>query len=163
MCSMPSAVEKRAAIQLDVGSSPTRRSVPGPVKCRASKRRSVSRSAAPTSVSARSRHVATGSSLVEPQDVQDLLPQALERLGLRPRSGKTSCAQAGVGHGTAVQFVVRSLTTFAASLRNGSWSRPARAGIEVVEQPRRDRAGQPDARRARSPSARSRSPYQGGT
>ena len=41
------------------------------------------------------------------------------------------------GTGTIVQLVVRSLTTSPVSRTKGSWSRPARRGIEVVEQARR--------------------------
>ena len=162
MCSMPSAVENRAAIQLDVGSSPTRRSVPGPVKCRASKRRLVSRSAAPTSVSARSRHLATGSSSSSRMTWR-ISRHRRSSASASPRSGKTSCAQAGVGHGIAVQFVVRSLTTFAASLRNGSWSRPARAGSRSFSSPGATGPVRPIRAARASPSASSRSPYQGGT
>ena len=65
--------------QRDVGSRPTRRSVPGPSKCSASKRRAVRRSQTPTSRSWRSRPRRDGIGLVEAAHVQDLLPQALER------------------------------------------------------------------------------------
>ena len=40
-----------------------------------------------------------------------------------PGSGKTILAHSGCGQGIAVQFVVRSLTTWPPSFSAGSWSR----------------------------------------
>ena len=51
------------------------------------------------------------------------------------RSGKTSFAHAGVGHGTIDQLVVRSLTTLPDSLTDGSRSRPARTGSRSSSRP----------------------------
>ena len=78
-------------------------------------------------------------------------------------SAKTSSAQGWVGQGTAVQFVVRSLTTCADSRRNGSWSRPARAGSRSLSRPGADGPVSPMRAARSSPSASTRSPYQGGT
>ena len=134
MWTMPSTVEKRAAMKREVGSSPTVRSVPGPSKCRASKRRALTRSAASTSWSARARQAATGSSSSRRQ-TWTTCSASRASAASGSSSGCTSCAHAGVGQGTAVQFVVRSLTTWPASRRNGSWSRPTRAGSRSSSRP----------------------------
>ena len=161
MWTMPSTVSKRAArpSRRRAAARPSR-SVPGPRKRSASKRRS-SRAA-----DAREQHfgaLAPGRDrvrLVEPADVQDLLAQPCPRVLGGSRSGCTSSAHARVGHGTAVQLVVRSLTTRPVSLTIGSWSRPARAGSRSLEQPGERRPGQPDARAQRwRPSSSTRSPY----
>ena len=78
-------------------------------------------------------------------------------------SGKTSAAHGGVGQGTAVQFVVRALTTWADSRRKGSWSRPARAGSRSLSTPGIDGPVSPTRAARSSLSASTRSPYHGGT
>ena len=161
-CSMPSTVWNEAAIQRDEGSRPTRRSVPGPSKCSASKRRPSSRSAAPTSAASRSRHAASGSSSSSRQTWRSCShSRSIASSG--PVSGCSNSAQPAVGQGTIVQFVVRSLTTWPDSATNGSWSRPTRAGSRSLSRPGATGPDSPIRAQRCSPSARMRSPYQGGT
>ena len=153
MWTMPSTVSKRAAMNFVVGSSPTVRSVPGPSKRSASKRRSVTRSAAPTSGSARSLHAATGSSSSRRQTCRICSPRRASASS-RARSGWTCWAQPQrrVRHDRPVR---RALVDDDAGLAHeGQLVAAGAAGVEVVEQPGRGRARQPDARAALARRAR---------
>ena len=79
------------------------------------------------------------------------LPSSRASASSSGRSGYTSRAHAGVGHGAIVQLVVRSLTTLPASFERGEAIAPDARGVEVLHQPGSDRAGEPDARRADLP------------
>ena len=135
MCTSPSARAKRAACQR-VRRAAARRSgrCPGP---RSAGRRSGARSGArrwrrgSRRASARRRRVV----LVEAADVQQAATSSCASASSGSRSGKTSCAHAGVGQGAIVQFVVRSLTTWPASLSAGKRSRPTRAGSRSSSRP----------------------------
>jgi len=119
MWAIPSTVSNCAASHFEVGSNPTRRSVPSPRKRIASKRRDVSRAALSTSTAARSRQAATGSSSSRRQTCTICSPRRSQAAsGVRP--GCTSAAQGRVGHGRIVQLVVRALTTGPVSLSAGS-------------------------------------------
>ena len=103
---------------------------------------------------ARSRHAAIGSSSSRRQTWRSCSHEPPERrvgseVGMHePRPGRAS------GTGTAVQFVVRSLTTCAGLLERRQLVAAGAGGIEVVEQRRGRRAGEAD--RARSAGARAR-------
>ena len=141
---IPSTVENFAATHCELGSRPTVKSVPGPSKCSASKRRSVIRAATVRSRSNRSPSVAAGSSDVQPAHVGDLLPQlVVGRLGvelgvdeLRPgrrrrrRDGPVRRARAD---------------DLAALLDRGQHVAADERRVEVGHQPGRDVPRQPDA------------------
>ena len=162
MCSMPSTVWKRAARQPDDGQQ-----ADGEVGARALV---VQRVEPPLGQALGAGHEHVGARaprgdrvlLVEPQDVQQLPLEPLQRLRRR-RSGNTSSAQTGVGHGQIVQFVVRSLTTLMPSLTAGSRSLPRRTGSRSDISP--GALGPDSATRAArwSPSATTRSPNHDGT
>src|SRR4051794_6162873 len=78
------------------------------------------------------------------------------------RSGKTTFAHAGVGHGAIVQFVVRSLTTLPASLSAGKRSRPTRAGSRSSSSPGATGPERPTRAAPISPRASNRLPCQSG-
>ena len=127
---------------------------PGPSKWSASKRRSFSRVAAAASASARSFHAATGSGSSRRQTWA---------ISSQSRSNASSGGRSGMdepgprlcsGHGTTVQFVVRSLITSRISLTNGSWSRPARSGSRSSSSPVVARPGERDPRRPLARRAR---------
>ena len=164
MWTMPSTVSKRAAMNGDVGSSPTVRSVPGPSKCSASKRRSVSRSPASTSVGARAARRRPGRSSSRRQTCDDLLARAAPAPPRRRGRGARARPRQASGRDRCVQLVVRSLTTLPVSLSERQLVAPGARGVDVVEQARaRPGRSARSARSAGRPSASIRSPYQGGT
>ena len=118
MCTIPSTVSKRAAMKRLDGISPTVRSVPGPSKCSASKRRSVSRPAVATSASARPPG-GDGILLVQAAHVHELADELGER-GVVVEIGVDQLAHGRLGQGPMLQLVVRSFTTRPVSPRNGS-------------------------------------------
>ena len=161
MCSMPSTVEKRAAIQRELGQQ-----ADGQVGARALVVQRVE--------AARGEPLGHGDELVrarapggdrvllvEPADVHDLLPELGQRRRRARGRGARASAQAGGRAGPIVQLIVRSLTTSPASFTRGSRSRPARAGRGRRAGPGATGAGRGRCARARwRPSARIRSPYQ---
>ena len=153
---------RRRSAKREVGSRPTVRSVPGPSKRSASKLRASSARARvvqlPEALAPRRRRVG----LVEPQHVDELLPERAPSPSSSSSPGCTRRAHSGVAHGTTHQFVVLALITSKFSLIAGSWSRPARAGSMPSSSPG-GMCGviemrEPCARRARAAAA----PYHGG-
>ena len=124
----PSTVSRSPAAQCADGKRPIVRSVPGPWRRSASKRRSVRRCAFAFSSVERSIHAAAGSSVVEPADVRDVLPELLVRRLAARGPGRRARPTSGVGTGTMFQLVVMRFTTSPVSGRYGRRSRPARAG-----------------------------------
>ena len=105
------------------------RSVPGPCRRSASKRRSVSRRAFAFSSATRSSPRLGRVVRVEPADVRDGLPELLRTRRLVLEVGVDDlCPGIASAPGTMHQLVVMRFTTSPVSGRYGRRSRPARAG-----------------------------------
>ena len=124
MCSMPASVRIRAQVQCASGTSPTVRSVPGPLKRTASKERSFRSSARACRREAWSFQASTGSSSSRRVAVATA-PHSRSTSG----SPKTCFAQPGLGADTIVQLTRRAVISFSeAALSSFGSDRPTSAG-----------------------------------
>ena len=138
----PSACPGVSEANREVGRRPTVRSVPGPSKCSASKRRASIRWPASCSWPSRCSQAAAASGSSS-RSTKTSCSQSCASAASSSSPGWTRRAHSGAAHGTTVQFVVLALITSKFSASDGSCVAARARRVDAVEQPgrhvRRDR------------------------